>query len=103
MAAMAAAREAIDCSMRAWLALPIALPSADAAALAACTALSLSPQVLTQLPEGVSPSMWPPVPITGLPLPCTAWCWSLQQPLWCRDLGLHSLHNLLSNICSTVT
>lgn len=36
MAAMAAAREAMDCSMRAWLALPIALPSAAAAALAAC-------------------------------------------------------------------
>ena len=36
MAAMAAAREAMDCSMRAWLALPMALPSADAAAFAAC-------------------------------------------------------------------
>ena len=33
---MAAAREAMDCSMRAWLALPIALPSAAAAAFAAC-------------------------------------------------------------------
>ncbi len=38
MAAMAAAKEAMDCSMRAWLALPIALPSAAAAALAACAA-----------------------------------------------------------------
>ena len=33
---MAAAREAMDCSMRAWLALPMALPSAAAAAFAAC-------------------------------------------------------------------
>ena len=36
MAIMAAASEAMDCSMRAWFALPIALPSADAAAFAAC-------------------------------------------------------------------
>lgn len=36
MAAMAVASEAIDCSMRAWLVLPIAFPSAAAAALAAC-------------------------------------------------------------------
>jgi hypothetical protein len=36
MAAMAVASEAMDCSMRAWLVLPIALPSAAAAALAAC-------------------------------------------------------------------
>lgn len=40
MAAMAAAREAMDCSMRAWLALPIALPSAAAAALAACGSIT---------------------------------------------------------------
>ena len=38
MAAMAVASEAMDCSMRAWLVLPIALPSAAAAALAACHA-----------------------------------------------------------------
>ena len=40
MAAMAAAREAMDCSMRAWLALPIALPSAAAAAFAACGSIT---------------------------------------------------------------
>ncbi len=68
---MAAAREAIDCSMRAWLALPIALPSADAAALAACKCLSLSPQVLPYFFNPVKPLMWPERSCLHMPQPFT--------------------------------
>ncbi len=40
---------------------------------------SLSPQVLTQLPEIAKPLMWLYFPITSLPLPCTVRCRSLQR------------------------
>ena len=68
---MAVASEAMDCSMRAWLVLPIALPSAAAAALAACRiAPACQPWTITRIIGTRTSSLPSAMPCSRALQPC---------------------------------